>query len=166
MKHLRFDGIFRKTFRVLFIAVMLSAGTSLFGADLKLQAKLIWGTNDDAEHPKHKLLDDPKLTDYLRGIFKWKRYYEITNQVASISGNATKTLTMSRKCSLKIKNLGNSRIEVDLYGEGKLTSRGVHSLPPGERVALGGTAKNDTAWFIVLQSADPKASDARKAEKK
>jgi hypothetical protein len=128
---------------------------SAHASDLKLEAKLIWGTNDDTKELKHKPVD-PSLTQSLH-MFKWKNYVEITNQVASIQQDAIKEMRMSDKCRIQVKNLGSSRVDVKLFGSGKWVSHGVNTLP----CAIGGGDKNDSAWFVVLRS-----TDAKTAEKK
>jgi len=130
-------------------------------ADMKVEARLIWGTNDETTNLNHKPLD-PTLTTDLRRIFKWKNYVEITNRITSIPASSSKDLQMSDKCNIKLKNLGQSRIEVSCVGSGKPVSKGVHTLAPGKWLTLAGNDKNDSAWFIVLRSLDAKVADAKK----
>jgi len=63
-------------------------------ADLKLEARLIWGANDEKETVKYEPLD-PALSDKLHRTFKWKNYYEITNRAAGIPINQISELKMS-----------------------------------------------------------------------
>jgi hypothetical protein len=125
---------------------------SASAADLQLEAKLIWGSNDPADKIKHKTIEDQKLSSTLHNNFKWANYFEITNKAIAIPQDKVGTLQMSEKCKLEVKNLGSSRIEVKCIGNGKTVSKGQHSLPPGKWVALGGSDKNHTAWFIALKS--------------
>ena len=111
---------------------------------------MIWGTNDDTDKSKHKAVDSD-LARNLQRMFKWKNYVEITNQTALIALNKTSDLKMSGHCTLKIKNLGGSRVEINCIGNGKQVSKGTHTLPPTWLV-LGGNAENDSAWFIALRS--------------
>lgn len=135
-----------------FIGVLIAA-MSVHAADMKLQAKLIWGSNDASDKIKtHKLVEDPKLSADLHRIFKWSNYYEINTKDAAIPENKTGILQMSEKCKLEIKNLGKNRIEVNCIGKGKQVSHGKHSLPPGQWLTLGGNDKNNSAWFVVMRS--------------
>jgi hypothetical protein len=85
-------------------------------------------------------------------MFKWKNYFEITNQVADIPENKTRDLKMSDRCTLRIKNLGGSRVEINCIGEGKEVHKRADTLLPHTWLVLGGNDKNNTAWFIGLRS--------------
>lgn len=147
----------RSAARFLFTTFLLIAAAAN-AADLKLQARLVWGTNDEKGGPHCKPVD-MGLFDKLHGTFKWKSYFEITNQIASIPLNKSRDLKMSDRCTLRVKNLGGSRVEISCIGEGKEVHKGDYTLTPPNWVILGGNSKNDTAWFIGLRSdgADTKA---------
>ncbi len=50
-------------------------------ADLNLQAQLVWGTNNEKpDDPKLKDVD-PQVKDKLRGVFKWKNYFEVKREI-------------------------------------------------------------------------------------
>ncbi len=121
-----------------------AAGETLF------QVQLIWGT--DGEKPKDKPLKevDPKFQEKLRGVFKWKNYYEVNRQPLTLGKSAAQKLKLSDKCEIQVQDLGNSRIEVGLFGEGKPVVRKAQAVAPGEMIVLAGDSKNDTAWFVVL----------------
>jgi len=143
--------------RVAVIFGLLLAVLSTRAADLKLEAKLIWGSNDPTNKVQHPVVKDPKLSSHLHRIFKWDNYYEINTKDASIPQTKTATLQMSEKCKLDVKNLGSNRIEVNCIGKGKPVSRGTHSLPPGQWFTLGGNDKNNSAWFVVMRSTSGEA---------
>lgn len=135
-----------------FLGVLIAA-VGVRAADMHLEAKLIWGSNDGTEKiAQHKLVQDPKLSGDLHRIFKWNNYYEINTKEVAIPQNKSGTLEMSDKCKLEIKNLGNNRIEVNCIGKGKEVSRGQHSLKPGQWFTLGGNDKNGCAWFVVMRT--------------
>lgn len=144
-----------------FPALFLGVAVAAQAADLKLEAKLVWGTNDDKGDTACKETDND-LASKLHGMFKWKNYYDITNRTAAIALNKSCDLKMSDRCTLQIKNLGNSRIEINCIGQGKQACKGTYTLTPPKWVVLGGNAVNDTAWFIALRSVDPKTADAKK----
>src|SRR5580698_1560778 len=102
----------RSTPRLLLTTFLLAAAASASAADLKLEARLVWGTNDEKGGPNCRPVD-PGLFDKLHGTFKWKNYFEITNQTASIPPNQTRDLKMSAHCTLRVKNLGGSRAEIN-----------------------------------------------------
>jgi hypothetical protein len=110
---------------------------------------------------------DAELAGKLHGMFKWKNYYEITNETASLALNKIRTLKMSDQCTLELKNVGASRIEVNCIGQGKQVHKGAYTLDPPKWLVLGGSCDNNTAyntaWFIGLRAVDAKTADAKKA---
>ena len=130
-------------------------------ADLKLEARLIWGSNDDKETVKYEPLD-PALSDKLHRMFKWKNYYEITNKTAGIVLNQSSDLKMSDSCTIRVKNLGASRVEVSCIGHGKQVHKGNYTLVPPQWLVLGGNSTDNTAWFVGLRAIDPKAVDPKR----
>jgi len=139
-------------FRAAAIFGLLLAVMSTRAADLKLEAKLIWGSNDPTNKVQHPLVQDPKLSSHLQRIFKWANYYEINTKTISIPQTKSADLQMSDKCKLEVKNLGANRIDVSCIGKGKPVSRGTHSLQPGQWFTLGGNDANNSAWFVVMRS--------------
>ena len=121
-------------------------------ADLKVEAKLVWGTNEDkSPNPNHKPVD-AALAKKLRKVFKWHNYFEVNRQTAAVPLNETAKIKMSSKCVLEVKNLGSSRVEVMLIVDGKAVSKNVQTLTPGEDLVLAGNDKNDSAWFVAIRS--------------
>jgi len=138
-------------------AILLGALPALAG-DLNLEASLIWAPN---EPPAGRYTAaDPDLAAKLRMKFRWDHYVEITNQIKSIPLNESRDFRMSAPCVLRIKNLGDSRIEVSCIGKGKVATSGAKTLQAGQWLVLGGDAKNNTAWFIGLRAVDRGLADA------
>ena len=63
---------------------------------------------------------------------------------------------MSKKCYIEVKDKGESRVTVKLYGEGKLVSRVDKPLPKGETVAIAGDTKDGSAWLVVVEPSEGK----------
>ena len=143
----------RSAVRLVLAAFFLAAVAAVHAADMKLEARLVWGTNDEKGGPKCKPVD-AELAAKLHGMFKWKNYFEITNQIASIPLNQSRDLKMSDECTLEIRNLGAARVEVKCIGRGKEVVTGAHTLDAHGWLVLGGNADNNTAWFIGLRSGD------------
>jgi len=122
-------------------------------ADLKLEAKMIWGANNRPDTVKY-ITVDPALAATLRRNFKWTNYYEITNVAAVIPLHQTRLLRLSDRCTVSIQNLGPSLVAVDCLNQGKPISRGTNALP----CIYTGTNLDDTAWFIRLRSLDGKST--------
>jgi hypothetical protein len=143
-------GLIRKP---LALAFVLAVAHGTFAQEMKVEARLIWGANAEFAD---KTKVDPRLNEDLSRIFKWKTYYQITNCVATLPVNETRSYEMSSQCVLTIKNLGDSKFEVSCVGNGKPVWKGAYPLQPGKWLTLAGPDRNDTAWFIVMRSTDVK----------
>jgi hypothetical protein len=141
----------RRRFTALLLLALNLAALAAVAADLKLEAKLIWGANDPPATVNHNL-EDPALAAALRRNFKWTNYCEITNLAAVIPLNQSRLLRLSDRCTVSIKYLGSSLVAVDCLNEGKQISKGTNALP----CIYSGTNLDDTAWFIRLRSLDDK----------
>jgi hypothetical protein len=150
MTHCRKAISMRSASRLLLSALLLAAVTAT-AADMKLEARLVWGTDDEKGGPNCKPVNED-LAAKLHGMFKWKSYFNITNQFASIPVSQTRDLKMSDHCTLRVKNLGGSRVEISCIGEGKQVHKGAYTLTPPKWLVLGGSDKDNTAWFIGLRS--------------
>lgn len=136
------------------LALLLVAPPT-WAADLKLEAQLIWGTNDTkSPDPTHKAVD-PDTQKKLKSLpFKWASYFEVNRQRFAVSGNATKKLSMSKECEILVRNCGTGSVEVTLFGKGERVGKITQALPKGELLVTGGNAANFTAWFVVLRQTD------------
>jgi len=122
--------------------------------ELNLSAQLIWGTNNEKpDDPRLKEIT-PEVGEKLRGVFKWKNYFEVNRQNFKVNSPATKKVKMSEHCEIEVQNLGSSVVEVKLYGKGKLVVKKRQVFKTGELLVLAGDDKNDTAWFVVLTVSD------------
>ncbi len=118
--------------------------------DLKIDAKLVWGTNaDKSPDSAHKPVS-ADLAKKLVKIFKWKNYFEVKAVQESVPNRSTKRIHMSKKCELEVTEMEGPKVEVKLYGEGKLVTKTVKSLYKGDFLTLGGEDKGDNSWFIVI----------------
>lgn len=146
----------RNSVFVLFACAVWLVGGGLCRAgvpnkELKLEARLVAGTNEEkAPNPKQKAVD-PELIKKLRKVFNWKNYFEDNRQTATIPVNGRKKITLNSDTELEVVNLGGDRIEVKLSLCGKVATKSVNTLPEKEWLTLGGADKNNTAWFVVLR---------------
>ncbi len=119
--------------------------------ELNLQSQLIWATDGGKPKDKPELKDvDSATKDKLKGVFKWKDYFEVEHQEFKVPMSSKKRVRMSLKCEVEVENLGGASVEVKLFGEGKLVVRKKQVIKPGELVVLAGDDKNNTAWFVIL----------------
>ena len=142
---------------VWFCALVLAYGGSHANAapPMKLEAELIWGTNDkQSPNPKHTPVK-PEIKKKLEALpLKWSHYFEVSKQRFDVPPASSTKVTLSKQCSIEVKNLGNSRIEVSHFGKGEHTLKRMQRLPKGETFLLGGNAPNATSWFVILKRVD------------
>ena len=133
----------------LFLPFLLAAPFG-YAEDLKLEARLIWGTNEDkSSDASHKKVDE-KTAKTLADVFKWKHYFVVNTITTNVISRSAVKLQMSEVCQLEIKELQGPQVEVSLIGKGNKVTKMVKPLRKGELFTLGGADKNDTAWFIVV----------------
>jgi hypothetical protein len=137
---------------VVVFAFFVSGGSGVHAATLKLQAQLVWGTNDDhSPNPKHKPVE-PDVRKKLKELpLKWSNFFEVNRKDVEVPPSSNSRVPLSEKCRLEIKSLGGSKVAVTLFGKGKETWKGTQALPKGEMLVLGGNAPNATAWLVVLK---------------
>ena len=129
---------------------------SVSARELKLEAKLIWGTNEEkSSEPSHKPVD-PATAEKLRKVFKWKNYFVVTNQVKTIPSRGSGRFDLSKQCTIEITELEGPEVELKLIGEGKLINKTKKKLNKGEWFAYAKDDKNDSAWFVIIAELDEK----------
>jgi hypothetical protein len=137
------------------IALVLLACAELRAqaADMKLQAFLLWGT-DDAKPPEGKAYKPvaPDIMHKLKELpLKWTHWFEVNRKDFAVPQGAVKEVAISEKCQLNVTRISGTEIEVLLIGKGKEVVKRKQSLPKGEMLVLGGNAPNSTAWLVVLK---------------
>jgi hypothetical protein len=129
--------------------------TQSWAGDLKLQAHLIWGTNDKKSPDAGHKPAEPEVQKKLKSLpFKWENYFEVNRQHFVVAKNGNKRIAMSKECEVSVKNMGNSVVEVSLFGKGQRVGKITQTLPKGEMLVTGGNAPNFTGWFVVLKQTD------------
>lgn len=133
----------------------LGWGSSLLAADMKLRVQLIWGTDYDKPADSRKIKDlDSKLQEKIKNVklFRWKNYFEVDREVLTVKNRESKLTSMSHKCVIELKHLGDTNLEVRLYGEGKLVQTVRQQLPPGEILLLAGDDKEkfNDGWIVAV----------------
>ncbi|MFN7139148.1 MAG: hypothetical protein ACK4UN_07410 [Limisphaerales bacterium] len=142
-----------------FSALMLVGFANAKEGELVVEAQLVWGTNDETSpNPKHKSVEPTIAKKLGDSPFKWKRYFEEERKTAAVSPTTSQKLEMSKNAVIEVKNLGKDVVEVKLIGDGKTVAKNKGPLADGEIMVIGGDAKNDTAWFIILR----KVNDSKK----
>jgi hypothetical protein len=152
----------RLGFAALLFAVSLGAATA---AERKMEARLIWGTNEEkSPNPKHKPLEGDLAKKLREMPFRWKNFFEVNRVVFNINTTNYTEVVLSKKCSIQMKDKGGNNVTVKLFGEGKQVNRVDKPLPKGEVLTIGGDAKDNNAWFITVRplNSDTKSLEAEK----
>jgi len=141
-----------------YLLVWLVIAASFFGVagaaetpgELKVQIRLIWGTNEaKPDDPKLKELEGP-CKGWMQK-FKWKNYWEVDRKTVSLPPGQSKKVPVSKLCEVELKHLDKQNFEVKLFGEKKLVDHRMReSLANGRPLIIAGDDKNDSAWFVVI----------------
>jgi hypothetical protein len=149
-----FPGQVSRWLLAFFLCSIVPASVS--AKELKLEAKLIWGTNEEkSPEPAHKPID-PATAEKLRKVFKWKNYFVVTNQVKMIPSRGSNRFDLSKQCVIEVTELEGAWVEVKLIGEGKEINKTKKTLNKGESFTYGKDDKNDNAWFVIITELDEK----------
>jgi hypothetical protein len=143
----------RRAVRLGAVAVTLGvAALSATASERKMEARLIWGTNEEKSPvASHKPLDGELAKKLGEMPLKWKNYFEVDRKIFTINDKTYTNIVMSKKCTIEVKDKGNNNVTVKLYGEGKAVNRVDKPLPKGEVLAIGGEDKGNNAWFITVR---------------
>lgn len=147
----------RRIIRCCLALLLVAGGTrQSFAANLKLEAKLIWGTNDDkSPNPEHKEVD-PATKEKLRKVFKWKNYFAVNRVVKPVPSRGSNKFELSKDCTIEIKELEGPKVEVKLIGKGKEVHKTTLTISKGQSVVYSGDDKNESAWFVIITELDEK----------
>jgi hypothetical protein len=134
---------------LLCLGLVCSAFSARAGNDLNMKAVLIWGCDDEKPNDPSLKPVNADMEKRLKGIFKWKHYFMVTNMTAKIPEKGSHKFVLSKKCEVDVANKKES-YEAKLFGETKLLKKVDQPVKMGEEVVLAGDDKNSTAWFVVL----------------
>lgn len=141
---------------VLVGVICLGSTLQLQAADLKIEARLIWGT-------KHEKVDDPnckpldkETAQKLKKVFTWKNYFEVNRVTATVPSRKSKQFKMSPKCTIEVEELAGPQVAVTLIGDGKPVNKTIYPLKKGESINIAGEGKDGSAWFVLVTELDEK----------
>ncbi|HET7625573.1 MAG TPA: hypothetical protein VFM25_09935 [Verrucomicrobiae bacterium] len=148
----RLKSPFRRGLLALSCCLLAFATMAAHAKELKFQAQLVWATNTNTEKSvDHKLVDAPVRQKLEELPLKWKNYFLIHNVHFSVPQSGSKEAVLSKKCTIRIKDIDGKNFEISLIGKDKPVLKRTQSLPKGEMLVLGGNAPNSTAWLVVLK---------------
>jgi hypothetical protein len=135
----------------LILLVPGARGQTAAGANIKLEAQLIWGTNDpQSPDPKHKAVDADVLKKLTALPLKWSNYFQVHSKRFEVPATGTTNITLG-KCEIGVKQLVRPAIEVSFIGKGKPVEKRTLRLPKGDILIYGGNAPNATAYLVTLK---------------
>ena len=142
-------------FLALVFLLVTALGSPAQAGEIRLEAQLIWGTNDEkSPDPKHKAVD-AKVEKKLKKLpFKWQNYFEVNREKFTVAQGETKKIVLSKDCEIKVRNAGNNAVELQIFGKGESVGKISQALPKDELLVTGGNAANFTSWFVVLHQVD------------
>lgn len=144
------------------VALTISV-TPIQAEEFDVKAELVWGTDEGKPEGR----DLPELDESIKERFirklRWKNYYVVKSLNATIPESEMKTLALSRRCSVEVRQIEGKELEVKIHSlregeEPKLvkTDRiSIENLKAGHALAFAGDSKDnwDDAWFVVLTAA-------------
>ena len=143
---------FSRRFRLLLLALVFSlVAVGVHAEEIKLEAKLIWASNEEkSPKPEHKPVD--KATEAkLKKLFpEWKYFFVETNVVQVVPSRGANKFTLSKACTLEITELEGPRVEVKLIGNGKPVHKAVKEISKGGWFVYRGDDKHASAWIVVV----------------
>ena len=109
--------------------------------------------------------DDPawkpagaKLDKNLRGVFRWKNYWEVKREVVALSKDKVARLHLTREREVEIRLLEPPNTQIRLYHKGKMT-RCSHQPINEHMCILGGDSTSGDPWFVVVRRDKPQDDD-------
>lgn len=127
----------------------------------RLNVRLVWGTMAEASDQSGFEAIEARLSERLHKVFPWKSYYKILDKNLGAPRDKNVTETLSPKARLQVRNLGQARFRLRLYGEGNRVINKTLTVDVDDIVALAGYDEHKTGWFVVLKR--PPAADADSA---
>lgn len=138
---------------LLLTVLSLGATASVAATEVKLEAILIWGTNEaTSPDPSHKPVSEAMAKKL--ACFKYSHYYEVNRKQFTLSASGTGKTRLSKDCEVSVKKLEKSEFEVTLIGKGQPAATIKKELKKGSSLVTGGNAANSTAWFVVVRQVD------------
>lgn len=144
-------------FCILIGLALLGLASSVYAGELKLEAQLVWATNDKESPDKnHKPVEASLMKKFQQLPWKWNNYFEVNRQKLVIPAKGSQKVSMSKECDIDVKDVGDSRVEVSLIGKGKQVNKTTKPLPKGEVLIIAGESENKCAWFVVIKQVETK----------
>src|SRR3954466_2483646 len=123
----------RDKFTGLIVLVALFAAFAAFGQtpakpDKKIEVQLLWGTDQPkSPNPAHRAVEADIQRRLKNSPYKWSHYFLVTNQTVFVPRGSATNVAISQKCSLEVKDLGKTMLELSFFGQGKKVEKRTQS---------------------------------------
>ena len=147
----------RNRFAGLFVTAILLAVLSTWAQpsakpDKKIEVQLLWGTDAKTSPNKDHKPVEPDIHKRLKNLpLKWTNYFMVKKMTLAVPRGQATNLAMSDKCSIGIRDLGKTMLEISFVGKNKPLEKRTQSLPRGEVFIYSGNAPGTNAWLVVLK---------------
>lgn len=144
---------FSRRSRLLFLALIFSlmAVVGAHAEEIKLEAKLIWASNEQKSPKKEHEPVDEATADKLRKNFpKWKYFFLEKKVVKTVPSRGSNKFELSKECTLEITELEGPRVEVKLIGNGKPVHKAIKEISKGGWFVYTGDDKHESAWIVIV----------------
>ncbi|MEY2409481.1 MAG: hypothetical protein QOF48_2151 [Verrucomicrobiota bacterium] len=142
---------------LLFLLVSLLGGAVAHAKELKIETKLIWGTNEEKSPKKEHEPVDEATAAKLRKVFKWKNYFVERKVTGTVPSRGSNQFKLSDKCIIEITELEGPKVEVKLIGKGQPVHKAIQEIRKGEWfVYTGDDDKHECSWFVIITELDEK----------
>ena len=143
---------FSRRCRLLFLALVFSLmAVGAHAEEIKLEAKLIWASNQPTSPKKeHKLADEATAAKLKKTFPQWQYFFVETNVVKTIPSRSSNRFVLSKECTLEIAELEGPRVEVKLIGNGKPVHKTIKEISKGGWFVYTGDDKHESAWIVIV----------------
>ncbi len=147
---------FGRQCRLLFLALVFwLAAVGAHAEEIKLEAKLIWASNESKSPKKEHEPVDEATAEKLRKIFpQWKYYFFEKKVVKTVPSRGSNKFELSKSCTLEITELEGPRVEVKLVGNGKPVHKTIKEITKGRWFVYTGDDKHESAWIVIVTQLD------------
>ena len=139
---------------VVTIGLFVPGVSSTYAGEAKLEAQLVWATNDEKPPDDGYKPADQETRKKLESLgLKWKSFFVVKRVEFETKSGASGKVAVSDKSSISVKLVDDKKVEVVFYGKkGEECSRRVQTLKIGEMLVHGGNVpENATAWLVTLK---------------
>lgn len=149
---------FGRRSRLLSLAlVVLFTAIGAHAEEIKLEAKLIWASNEaKSPKPEHKPVDEATAEKLRKIRPQWNYFFVETNVVKTIPSRGSNRFVLSKTCTLEITELEGPRVEVKLVGNGKPVHKAIKEISKGSMFVYTGDDKHESAWMVIVTQLDEK----------